>query len=863
MSTARPLLQRLLDLAGDGDDSSLVLVLDGEGLETLPPEMRAAAGTYAVHRATTELGLRHRIWQARGAPLIVVLPQALAERVQNAPDILRRARKQRIHALSINDVLEVVLGVRVVGAETPTLEALALEHVEALARALGRRTLPTVVDRRLLTELLVDASVGEQVRRRAPAELLAGWLRSPPHWTRPVTELVCGFLAGLHSDEGKVLAWGLERPEPRLGEILRHGALMTVEAEQVPEAVWGPLWRAADTEPLAMDRRRLRQVLAELAEAAIAELDDAAGSWLVEADALGRRLLEPAVHATSRVLPLAFEARARELAARAASGRPVAASEVGWLSAHRAARVHRADLEVIDAMARLSRWLDSPWAPGAEVRGQVEGYQRDGAFADLAVARLRRALSGSAHFHDEAAALLERVRSRRDRQSRHFADTLAAGYERALHAEGATPLHRLWRRIVAPMWAEDPKARLYLVVLDGCSCPVFLELLHALAQDPHEAIGLAADADGRVALCPALAPLPTVTSHARGAIFLGDLPQDPVVAETTVREGPEAKTDKARLNQNPALVGRTHRLFLKGDLADGGPALYAALRDEQLDVVAAVFNAVDDQIGSSNTGSQLRIRPEDVTAFRPSLQTALRSGRRVLVTADHGHSPYVDRSRRVGAGATPRYMSLPDGEAPPEGFVEIDLGGLGGPAERRAFAWQGGVYLGGPQVGFHGGCSLEEMVVPLAWLVSGGLAADEPAWWYGGGRLPPGPPERPALPPLETPLPPEARPPTRPTPQLGLFDGSARKPLPGLSEALVEGLSRDERAVLEQLADVGVARASELAERLRKSPMRLNGLIAKLRRSLHAQGVVCFDSESLPDGDVQYRWVPPGGGGEG
>ena len=69
--------------------------------------------------------------------------------------------------------------------------------------------------------------------------------------------------------------------------------------------------------------------------------------------------------------------------------------------------------------------------------------------------------------------------------------------------------------------------------------------------------GMKPDIDGRVAGLPALSPLPTVTSHARGAIFLGELPNDPLVAETVFRDQDEAKTDKARFNQNAALGARS------------------------------------------------------------------------------------------------------------------------------------------------------------------------------------------------------------------------------------------------------------------------------------------------------------------
>jgi hypothetical protein len=80
---------------------------------------------------------------------------------------------------------------------------------------------------------------------------------------------------------------------------------------------------------------------------------------------------------------------------------------------------------------------------------------------------------------------------------------------------------------------------------------------------------------------------------------------------------------------------------------------------------------------------------------------------------------------------------LADGEQPPEGFAVIDTAGLGGPAaasgRRLAFAWRVGAYRGQPQVGFHGGCGLEELVVPMTRLCRHGVPASEPTWWFGGG----------------------------------------------------------------------------------------------------------------------------------
>ena len=46
----------------------------------------------------------------------------------------------------------------------------------------------------------------------------------------------------------------------------------------------------------------------------------------------------------------------------------------------------------------------------------------------------------------------------------------------------------------------------------------------------------------------------------------------------------------------------------------------------------------------------------------------------------------------------------------------------------------------------------------------------------------------------------------------------------------------------------------ELAERLKKNPGRLNGLMRGLRRTLHAEGHVLFTDEVLPSGETMYRY---------
>jgi hypothetical protein len=725
---AARLLTRLLELAGDPTDHRYVLALAGEGLDAVPEMVEAGGVRYPVARPTSELALRRLLWKANGAPFLAIIPTALADRLP--PDLLRSARGERVHALDPTEVLSVVLGTHVVGVHDAATQQLALERLEELRDLLAADAAPpTVVDARLLDELLADVTLGHRLHGLPPGQLLVALLQRADTWRERERAVWRRHLPLRYANEGRVLAWALGAPGGLRAVVVR-GALLAIEPAELPPAVWGPLEAALYDPAVGLPAPVLRPTVARLALDALAALAEDARPYLDEAGAIGRQLLTPATLAQSSVLPLGLENHFAALARQAAEGLPVSASEVEALKRHRAAPLYTRDITLITELARLSRYLALPPPEPATLVDDILAYQRDGAFADLTAARLRQALSSTARFHGEAAAVLTRWRVRRDHANQVFAQRLAAGYERAIHDPAVTPLHRVWASEVLPQLGPDG---VFVVVMDGCSYPVFLQILYELGREPAGAIGLAVDpATGTAIGRPALALLPSITSHSRSAIFLGQVPHDPWVDDSRWRGEREAASDPARFNANTALGDRTRRLFLKGGLADGGAALLAALGDASISVVAAVFNAVDDQIGSSNTGAPLDVQMDRVTGFLPAVKRALEAGRQVLFLADHGHTPFDSTARRVGAGPTSRYAELAPGEAPPDGFIEIDLAGLGGATGRHAFAWRMSVYRGMPQVGYHGGCSPEELVVPMAWLVNNGVPADEPIWWFGG-----------------------------------------------------------------------------------------------------------------------------------
>ena len=850
---AQVILRRLVEMAGGPAERGYVLALAADGLRDLPAEFATSTGKYAVVHPTSEIGLRHVLWKADGAPVLALLDEPLARRLP--ADLVRRARGRRVHAVEPGEVLSLALQVPVVGTDDDDVQRLAIDNVDRLQAALRERTLPTVVDRELLDELLLDVLLGKQVRKCTAGELLAGWLREPPNWPPPVADLVRRQLPRMHGLEGRILAWGTKEPKG-LDALLVHGVLLALDEPEVPQSAWGPLWNAPRV--LGLTPETFRTAIVGLARQTLDSLGASATSFLKRSESIATRALTPTVLARSRDLPLGLDNLCHELIREIATGGTVSHVAIQEVRRHRFAAARAGEIAVLEQMARISRYLATPKpSPTASVLERVRTYQRDGAFADWAAARLRTALAKSASYRKEASQVLERYRVRRDEENLGFAEALRTDYVTALYSSDCVALPRIWGHEPVHV-AATKQPPLFLVVLDGCSYPVFLRLVAELAGDVAP-LGLRVDTKTQQAGgVPAVSIVPTITSHARSAIFLAEVPNDPWIAETTWRDSKESATDPARFKQNTALGKRSRKLFLKGDLADQGEGLFAALRDPELEVVAVVFNAVDDQIGSSNTGAVVTVRAEEISGLIPSLREALRAHRRVVVTADHGHTPFWGKELRVGDGSAARYRVLGAGENAPEGFIEIDEGGHGGGPGRKAYAWKMGVYQGQPQVGFHGGCSLEEMVVPLADLVEGGVAADEPSWWYGGASAvvpTPTPAKVAAAAVAVAPIAPKVV-------QGDLFDPgpmlAAAVERIGMPAALRAQLDQSELAALACVFVNQNARVSDIAQALVRPKARVPGLMSRLVSKLHAGGFACLRRQPLADGKDQYIYVRQG-----
>ena len=444
-------LRRLVEMSGGPTERGYVLALMSTGLEALPTELSTSAGKYAVVHPTSEVSLRHLLWQAGGAPVLALLDEPLARRLP--ADLVRRARGARVHAVEPGEVLSLALGVRVVADDDPAMQQLALQQVDAIRAQLGQRTLPTVVDRDLLDELLLDVVAEGQLRKLAPGAILAEWCRHPPVVEPVVRDLLRRQLPRVHGLPGRVLSWAAPKKD-RIEALVINGVLLALDEPELPPSVWGPLGEAPHAVELTPET--FRHIVAGLARQALEGLGDGAAHYLARAESIGRKALTPSVLKRSEELPLGLKNLCVDTAQLAASGHAVGHDVIQRMRRHRFAAAHRADIDVLEEVARLSRYLAAAGpGDGATVATRVRHYQRNGAFADWSATQLRLSLAASTEHARAAEAVLDRYRTRRNEENHGFAELLQAGYTSALHAEGVVPLHQIWRNAPLRQASEE------------------------------------------------------------------------------------------------------------------------------------------------------------------------------------------------------------------------------------------------------------------------------------------------------------------------------------------------------------------------------------------------------------------------
>lgn len=380
--------------------------------------------------------------------------------------------------------------------------------------------------------------------------------------------------------------------------------------------------------------------------------------------------------------------------------------------------------EPVQMAVRLLRWLAGPEPVLREVADAALWQADDGAFVDWARFRLLGADASPA-----LSAVLARLRglalARREAIAHQLAGRLPewVADDAALPAR-LLPVEQVLARVVAPLAAQQP---VLLLVVDGLSTSIFRELFdrpqrHGWAEWVPTALPQP---------LAALAMLPTVTEVSRTSLLCGRR-----MLGTQAQEKPGFASHSDLLACSEGNL--PPRLFHKGELALDGqlaPELRATLADTRQRVVGVVFNAVDDHLKGSDQLHQ-RWSPDHLRLLLPLLREAREARRVLVVTADHGHV-LDDGTRVLPHGSGQRWRS-------PQVTASDDEVLLRGPrvlhpegGEAVVCLWSERTRYGNRSTGYHGGATVQELVVPLSVLVPAGLElADwmpapplQPPWW--------------------------------------------------------------------------------------------------------------------------------------
>lgn len=508
-----------------------------------------------------------------------------------------------------------------------------------------------------------------------------------------------------------------------------------------------------------------------------------------------------------------------------------------YASAHRLGQRDHPGAEAARMAVRLCRSLAGDGMASA-IDDPVAHYLEQGAWQDWA----RRALRGvrPERFARAVTRLLDQMAVARRTQDEAFARSLVDKLRLGEVPEGLTPVESALDRVVAPLASQSP---VLLVVLDGMSADVSLAMSQSLLSRGWSAWARRGEP---LAL---LATVPSVTECSRTSLLSGRLARGVARHEAQAFSTHEGLRRVSRAGQPPRLfhkagVEQSHQL---------GPEVADAIADAGNQVVAVVINAIDDALAKSD---QVRIdwNIDTIPLLAEVLDQAVRSGRAVVLTSDHGH--VLERaSTLVAGGSGERYRTATT--AAGEGELLAD-----GPRVRVLMdgaivvPWREDLRYALKKNGYHGGVSRQEMIVPLGIWTPPGVELPEdaympamltrPAWWDADGPVAP-PQVVPAAPPVKRRI------------EAASGDLFAQRQAEGLADTLVASSvfehqqTRVGRVALEPQRVValvrtleaggGRARIEQLAHAIEMPAVRMRGVVSILQRTLNIDGfpVVTFE----------------------
>lgn len=480
--------------------------------------------------------------------------------------------------------------------------------------------------------------------------------------------------------------------------------------------------------------------------------------WLQKGDELIRAVEADHWAHVSRTSPLGFEQRlsgygiAIGAAAQShATEIPKAVNEAyEYIANHEQANWQRGSrrLERVEMSVRLLRWLaevnksrtkgGDAWG-GNAVQGNSLGFDSlgqaakwygvDGGFIDWARYTLQSG-EPARKLADAYNQLISKVVEIRSQQNRRFAELVRDWTAAGSTGDEVLPVEKIISQLVAPLAATAP---LLVLVIDGMSFAVFREMVADITRQDWVEIRKS----DRLPIWTGIATLPSVTEVSRTSLMCGEL-----------RQGSQS-TEKSQFPKHSDLLFHSQTshppvLFHKKELQSRdetslSDAVVKSIESTRQRVVGAVINAVDDFL---TKGEQLDLRwDKDGIKVLPQLLYEARSaGRMVVLLSDHGH--ILDReTKQEQSDGGERWRRTGEPVALHEGEIEIsgERCVIPGTSDSHELVvpWSEKIRYGFKKNGYHGGVTMQEMLVPMAVLSARDdlpdgweePASDIPGWW--------------------------------------------------------------------------------------------------------------------------------------
>ena len=519
----------------------------------------------------------------------------------------------------------------------------------------------------------------------------------------------------------------------------------------------------------------------------------------------------------------------------------------------------------VEMALRLAGWLAARRRGGAGSQRSfgeaARAYRSAGGFVDWARTRLWDGDS-SPLLAEAYASLARQADEARQQENREFGKLLAGWLGSGSHDRSLLGVEAVLDRWIVPLAREHP---VLVLVIDAMSMPVFRELERDLVW--HGWVELVAEETPKRPVV--IAALPTVTEVSRTSLLCGEITSG------------NSSTEKHGFSRHAGLrlacaPGPPPALFHKGDLREAGtagvaPGVAESIADPNHRVVGVVINAVDDHLAK---GDQVRV-PWTARHIRPIeelLDVCRSSGRVVVLASDHGHVLERETELRDVEGGERWHSAI---GAPAGDEVLLEGPRVVTEGRRLLAPWSERVRFGMKKNGYHGGATLQEVVLALGIFASPDAASrlagwreaapETPGWWHWRAETIPAPePERP-VPTTErqTPAPTPVHRTPRPGETGDLFarvQPEAFRP----AETWIDRLFETDLFVAQRKQAARIALAEEririilaeldkrggkltiaaLSARLGVPEFRLAGIVSALRRILNVEG---YDVLSVND----------------